>query len=316
MKGIFYNKSALLHLGVLLYFILIGLLINTLLGHLVFSISESEPENIYSFSFYEMHAIQFVSVIFLFIIPAIGTAYFCSKKPREYLHLYKIKSLKVIVLCILMTLFLSPVIDITAYLNSKMHLPEFMEPVENWMRYSEDKVAELTNMLLSEKGLTPFISNIIVIGVMAGVSEELLFRGALTSIIEKKIKNHHIVIWFVAIIFSAIHMQFFGFIPRMLLGAYLGYLLYWSGSIWVPIFAHFLNNTIAIIGYKMDLFQLSSDNFTFISEDMEAGELYTILALATIGLILFFLCVKIMKATRSSTADNNKENPPSANDKD
>ncbi len=58
-------------------------------------------------------------------------------------------------------------------------------------------------------------------------------------------------IWVSAILFSALHMQFYGFFPRMLLGAFFGYLLLWSGSLWLPIIAHFVNNCVAVIFYYL-----------------------------------------------------------------
>ena len=91
------------------------------------------------------------------------------------------------------------------------------------------------------------IVNILIIGVGAGVAEEILFRGCFQRLLVTGGINHHVAIWCVAFIFSAIHFQFFGFVPRMLLGAYFGYLMYWSKSVWIPAIAHTLNNTMVVI---------------------------------------------------------------------
>jgi len=85
-----------------------------------------------------------------------------------------------------------------------------------------------------------------VIALLAALSEELFFRGILQKVLIECIHNKHIGVWLAAIIFSAFHMQFFGFLPRMLMGVYLGYLFLWSGSLWPGIFAHFLNNGMAV----------------------------------------------------------------------
>ena len=82
---------------------------------------------------------------------------------------------------------------------------------------------------------------------MAGLSEEMLFRGAMLPTMQDSRLGTHAVVWLVAIIFSAIHLQFYGFIPRMLLGVWLGYLLVWTRSLWVPIIAHTLNNSTVVL---------------------------------------------------------------------
>jgi hypothetical protein len=81
---------------------------------------------------------------------------------------------------------------------------------------------------------------------MAALSEELFFRGVLQNVLIDCFKNKHVGVWVGAIIFSAFHLQFYGFLPRILMGAYLGYLLVWTGSLWPGIIAHFLNNGLAV----------------------------------------------------------------------
>lgn len=103
------------------------------------------------------------------------------------------------------------------------------------MQTQEALAEQLTNTLLAGDGLLTFLSNLVVMALMAGITEEFLFRGALQRIIGQWTANHHIVIWSAAILFSAFHLQFYGFLPRMLLGAYFGYLLYWSRNIWIPV---------------------------------------------------------------------------------
>ncbi len=293
MKGLFSNRSAIFQFGVLLYFLLMGLVFSSITGYAITKIFGSIPENTKNISFYTTQTTQFLSNIFVFVLPSIGTAYLCSKNPAKFLCLRKITDARVLLLAAAMIFLISPAIDTTTYLNSKMQLPEFMAPVENWMRKTEDYAAQVTKNLLLENGIFPFITNIIIIGIMAALTEELLFRGALLSIVRKNIKNPHIAIWIVAILFSAIHFQFYGFIPRMLLGAILGYLLYWSNNIWVPAFAHFLNNTVAVVGYKTGIFQ--NESGTLITNGMEAEEIFTTGTITIAGLILFFLCAKIMK---------------------
>ena len=74
-------------------------------------------------------------------------------------------------------------------------------------------------------------------------------------------RNVHVSIWVVAAVFSALHMQFFGFIPRLVLGGLFGYLYFWSRTIWVPVLAHFINNLIAV-GFAFWIAVQGQDKFS------------------------------------------------------
>ena len=97
------------------------------------------------------------------------------------------------------------------------------------------------------QSIAGLVLNLFMIGFLAAFAEELFFRGVFQKIILKGTGNIHIAVWVTGIVFSAVHMEFFGFLPRMLMGVYLGYLFVWSKSIWVPIFAHFVNNATVVI---------------------------------------------------------------------
>lgn len=140
----------------------------------------------------------------------------------------------------------SPLIDLLSIWNQGLHLPESMKAVEQWMINSEKAAEITTNQLLNTSNWGGFIMNILIIAIMAGIGEELLFRGVLQKILINWTRNTHLGILCAAIIFSAIHFQFFGFFPRMVLGMILGYLYVWSKSIWVPIIAHALNNALTV----------------------------------------------------------------------
>ena len=105
----------------------------------------------------------------------------------------------------------------------------------------------LTEFLTDFDSTGYFILAIFVIAVIPGIGEELLFRGFLQNILRRIFKNDHVAIWTAAIVFSAIHFQFYGFIPRVLLGALFGYLYVWTGNLLIPICAHFINNSVSLI---------------------------------------------------------------------
>jgi uncharacterized protein len=103
---------------------------------------------------------------------------------------------------------------------------------------------------------------VFLVAVIPGIGEEMLFRGTVQQQFARIIKNPHIAIWLSAAFFSAIHFQFEGFLARMILGALLGYLFYWSNNLWIPIIVHFLNNGLQVIGmFVMKIKPADLDNY-------------------------------------------------------
>jgi len=290
MKGIFENQSAdgKLPVVLLLTLALFGMFAATLLS-IVFITGLNVAEA--GQSFYEIHAMNLMSSLLVFIAPAYGVAWLCSSRPARFLSIHELSTLRLYIITTIMVLVLTPFIDLTSFINSKMQLPEFMSSVEEWMRNAEDAAAAITEQMLSTKGIVPFVINVLVIGVVAAAGEELFFRGALLTALRRMIRNPHVAIWVVAVIFSAIHFQFYGFLPRMLLGSFLGYLLYWSGSIWLPVYAHFLNNAMAVICVYAGITDASPSEMTVLnSADILLNSL-----IAAAGLVVFFYCVRLIK---------------------
>ena len=153
----------------------------------------------------------------------------------------------IIPVIIILVIVFFPFNEFFIRLNENMQLPKSMGGVQNWMQEAEENAAKLTKFLMDFTSIPQLIIAFIVIAIFAGVGEELIFRGILQNLLLKKFQNHHTAIWLAAIIFSAIHFQFFGFVPRMLLGAMFGYLYVWTGNLWVPILAHTTNNGIIVI---------------------------------------------------------------------
>jgi uncharacterized protein len=131
--------------------------------------------------------------------------------------------------------------------NQGVVFPESLKGIEKWMKESEESAGELTKFLTDFKTPSQLIVAMVVVAVLAGISEELIFRGVLQNITLRAFGNPHVAIWFAAFTFSFIHLQFYGFFPRMLLGALFGYLYYWTKNIWVPMFAHFVNNGFTLL---------------------------------------------------------------------
>ena len=183
-------------------------------------------------------------------IPFIGAAlffwFFVEKQSIQTLSLQPI-SLPLLLLVGILVIGFMPFDAIFIELNQKLALPESMKSIQDWMKKSEDDLAGMTKFLTDFKNPSQFMVALLVVAVLAGISEELVFRGVLQNIALKAFQNPHAAIWFAAFWFSFIHFQFFGFLPRMFLGALFGYLYCWTKNIWVPIFAHIVNNGFTLL---------------------------------------------------------------------
>lgn len=141
---------------------------------------------------------------------------------------------------IMLTAF--PLTQLAYWLNQQLPLP-------SWMGDLETQANGTIEALLVMESPGVFLFNMTVIALMPALGEELLFRGVIQQQIEKHFRNPVWAVWISAIIFSAFHLQFAGFFPRLLLGALLGYLLLWTRSLWVPVVAHFVFNGAQIVGH-------------------------------------------------------------------
>lgn len=181
----------------------------------------------------------------LFLAPALFLAITEGKRPQHFYGFRK-PELNTFFLVLLLVACSMPMMAWINETNQKMVFPEFLKGIESWMRTMEDEGAKTTEAILKMKTIGDLLITLFVIAVVPAICEEFLFRGALQRIFLRWIKNPHVGIWIAAIIFSAIHFQFYGFFPRLFLGAAFGYIYFWTGSLWYTMFAHFLNNGFAV----------------------------------------------------------------------
>lgn len=181
----------------------------------------------------------------LFFVPAILLGITEGKKPQNFYGL-KRPNLQILIMVFLLMLCSMPLMSWVNEINQKMVLPDVLKGIEQWMRKMEDEGAKTTAAILKMKSIGDFLITLFIIAIVPAICEEFLFRGALQRTFSRWIKNPHVAIWISAIIFSTIHFQFYGFFPRLLLGAAFGYIYFWTGSLWYTIFAHFLNNGFAV----------------------------------------------------------------------
>ncbi|TXE12554.1 CPBP family intramembrane glutamic endopeptidase [Algoriphagus aquimarinus] len=164
------------------------------------------------------------------------------------------------------------------YFNSQLILPDFLSGMESWMLEMEEQLLELTKFLTDFQSIPELLVGILVIGVFAGIGEEMFFRGLIQPKMHLYTGNGHAGVWVTAFIFSAIHLQFYGFLPRLFLGGMFGYLYYYSGSLTYPILAHMLNNTVTVL-------MVYASNQGMIDFDMESTDTVSYPA-AIVGLLV------------------------------
>jgi hypothetical protein len=249
MKDGFFSKiSSGGQLSIFFILMLTSLLFFTILGYVI-GVVELEVSPSYFNSaegIFKMKLSQILQAIGLFIVPSIIAAYLFKNKGQNYLQIRKAPWI-LFVLSALLMLFALPLINWLGAINNQLHLPSFLASTEAWMHSKETSAGQLMEHFLKAPDLSSLALNLLVMAVIPAIGEELLFRGVIQKLMIKMSKNAHIGIWLTAFLFSAVHMQFFTFMPRFFLGAALGYLLVWSGSIWLPILAHFINNALAVV---------------------------------------------------------------------
>ncbi|MBS7564392.1 CPBP family intramembrane metalloprotease [Mucilaginibacter sp. Bleaf8] len=182
----------------------------------------------------------------LFITPIIFSMWIV-REPQTYLKSnFKFNPFLMVIVLAIMYVSL-PVMEEMIRLNQQMQLPDSLKNIENWMRNMENAAQKATAVMLRMNTIGDLITALLVIGLFTAIAEEFLFRGCMQTIFVRWTNNQHVAIWITATLFSAFHMEFFGFVPRLMLGVLFGYFAAWSGSIWPAVWAHFLNNGSAVL---------------------------------------------------------------------
>ena len=216
---------------------------------------------------------QLVQSLLVFVVPALLAVWCWSRRPAEWLRLRAVGNGWVYAIVVVLMIVAQPGINMLATWNEGFRLPAFMSEIEQYFQDMEASARELTEMLAAAPTIGTMLLNLVVLAAVPAIGEELSFRGVLLGLIDgdttlgariSPSRRTHIAVWVVGIIFSLIHFQFYGFIPRMLLGVVLGYLLVWTGSLWVPMVAHFTNNALVVLLY------FAEEHFAINSESLES----------------------------------------------
>jgi len=244
----------------------------------------NDPESIRILKYF-----QVVQSIGIFIVPPFILGWLYHGKIIEYLCLNKSVNFVSVLLVLVISFAASPFINFIGEMNANMHFPGWLSGVEDWMKNAEEQAAELTEAFLKVETTGGLLFNIFMIAFLPAIGEELLFRGVIQRIFINWTKKIHWGIWISAILFSALHLQFYGFVPRMFLGVLFGYLLVWSGSIWLPIIAHFINNGVAVVAmYLIDKDLLSPE----IEEIGTKADSYYVAGISLILIVVFMIMIK------------------------
>jgi hypothetical protein len=195
----------------------------------------------------QLKIVQIVNQIFGLLLPATLFILLTDQKASRYFSAGKNYFTFTLVVTVMFMLISQPAIGWLGELNEKMKLPASLPGLEQWLKETELKNAKLTDAFLSTTSLSGLVVNIFMIAILPALAEETVFRGALQPVMIKLLRNKHAGIIFSAAVFAAIHLQFYGFLPRFALGLAFGYLFQWSSNLWLPIIAHFINNLLSVM---------------------------------------------------------------------
>lgn len=190
---------------------------------------------------------QVIQSFGLFILPSMLAGYFFERSSTGYLRINNSSRWPLYLFTLLLMFCSLPFINWMVSVNDMMKLPEFLHGLEEWMKSTEEEANKLTEAFMRMPTLGGFLFNMLMIAVLPAIGEEFMFRGLLQRLLKDWLGNIHLAILVSALLFSAMHMQFYGFFPRMVLGIMFGYMFYWTGSLWIPIFAHFIQNGLVVI---------------------------------------------------------------------
>lgn len=184
--------------------------------------------------------------LFQLIMPAIATAMIVTRRPATFLAIDRRIDLRLLLLAAAALITATPMMNRLIALNEAVTLPDSLAWLEQSLKQMEEQAAATIAVMQGGTSVGDLVMNILIIGVLAGLGEELFFRGTFLQLMTTGRINPHIAVWTVAVIFSAVHLQFYGFVPRTLLGAYFGYLVVWTRCLWIPVIIHALNNIIYV----------------------------------------------------------------------
>ena len=265
--------------------LILGLIIGSVIGVIYPLVTGQDVMSLNSLRF-----MQISSQIFTFVLPPILYAMLIKENPKESLGIKNVSYHWFIIGFIMMYAIL-PLNNVFAEWNAGLKLPESMSRIEELIKEMYESSAVVLEKLVNVNTFGGFVINLIMIAGLAALGEELLFRSIIQTSLIKICKNAHVGIIVASAIFSFIHFDFYAFIPRLVLGMLLGYMFYYSRSIWVSMFMHFVNNATAVVIYYLN-------NIGVTNVDVETfgqTQLLPLLISIALMIVLFWLAIKRMR---------------------
>lgn len=227
---------------------------------------------------------QGISSAMIFIAPPMILYAFTRHQPMRELGFRKPNSAWLLLIGVVLMFVSLPLTNLLTSWNEKMNFGAAFESLEALLQQLEETAGDLTERMLQVDSFGGLLFNLLVIALIPAIGEELTFRGVLQQVLTRRC-NVHVAVFLSAFIFSFIHFQFYGFLPRMFLGLLLGYLFYYSGSLWTSILMHFVNNGAAVVVAYLDykgLIDVDIDHFGATSNVWLLGASLVV----TVGLII------------------------------
>ena len=279
------RTSRLERIFLLAALIVLGLIIGTVIGVGYVIVSGNDATSLNSLRF-----IQISSQIFTFVLPPILYAMLVKEQPFKSLGFNK-STILWLILGVAMMYAILPLNAVFGEWNANIKFPESLASFEKLMQDLQERATEVMEKFVNVDTIGGLIINLFMIAGLAALGEELLFRSVIQTSLIKICKNAHVGIFIASAIFSLFHMEFYGLLPRLVLGLLMGYMYYYSRSIWIPMAMHFANNGTIVFLYYLN-------NIGAINIDVESfGETNVgILMLSIVAMVaLFWFTVKHKK---------------------
>ncbi len=232
--------------------------------------------------------LQSVISIGMFVVAPLAIAYSLSNNSLRYFRLDYYPGHSVAFLVGLLMILSLPMNNYFTYLNGLLDLPGAFSGVQEYMEDKENRAQQVFERFLNVSGIWPLLINILVIGIIPAIGEELLFRGVLQKIFIKWTNNIFLGVFITSLAFAILHFQFLSVLPRFILGMILGYIFVWTRSLWMPIIAHFVNNSLAVVYYHLMYNDKIGEGIENVGKP-ENDPVYAILSITIVAVLLFVI---------------------------
>lgn len=232
-----------------------------------------------------LRIVTIVQDLLVFILPPTVTALMMTRLPAEFLEVMRRPRLFTVLIVVLVMLASVPAMNVVIDWNASIDLPESL----SWFKTAEENAQATLEKLMGAPTVGNLIMSVLIMGCLTGFAEELFFRGGVQKLLMCGRMNPHVAIWLTALIFSLFHIQIFGLVPRMLLGAFFGYLMWWSGSLWLSVIAHAFNNTLVVVADWLTKNDAGVPDIDSVGVGLSTESVVT--AIVSVGLTAIFILV-------------------------